>query len=101
MALLMRGSSAKARPTVEGDVRGETVHRLLGAYRESIPAYASTTTFSTIEEYLDVADQCLELGYPAIKLHGWGDARADAEGLRRLGASLPPYAAVSAAASSS
>ena len=35
-------------------------------------------TFSTLEEYLDVASQCLELGYPAIKLHAWGDARADA-----------------------
>ena len=43
------------------------------------PAYASTTTFSTIEEYLDVADQCLELGFTAIKLHAWGDARADAD----------------------
>lgn len=27
----------------------------------------------------EVADQCLELGYPAIKLHAWGDARRDAE----------------------
>jgi hypothetical protein len=31
------------------------VHRLLGTYRDSIPAYASTTTFATVEEYLDVA----------------------------------------------
>ncbi len=35
-------------------------------------------TFATVEEYLDVITQCLELGYPAIKLHAWGDARADA-----------------------
>jgi L-alanine-DL-glutamate epimerase-like enolase superfamily enzyme len=63
---------------------GVPVHRLLGTYREAIPAYASTTTFSTIEEYLDVADQCLELGYSAIKLHAWGDARADAELCQRL-----------------
>ena len=41
-------------------------------------------TFSTVEEYLDVADQCLELGYTAIKLHAWGDARADAELCQRL-----------------
>jgi L-alanine-DL-glutamate epimerase-like enolase superfamily enzyme len=32
-----------------------------------------------VEEFLEVADQCLELGYPAIKLHAWGDARADAD----------------------
>ena len=36
------------------------------------------------EEFLEVADQCLELGYPAIKLHAWGDARADAELCQRL-----------------
>jgi L-alanine-DL-glutamate epimerase-like enolase superfamily enzyme len=54
------------------------LYKLLGYHRDSIPAYASTVTFSTVEEFLDVADQCLELGYPAIKLHAWGDARADA-----------------------
>ena len=52
--------------------------QLLGGFREAIPAYASTATFASTEEYLDVASQCLELGYPAIKLHAWGDARADA-----------------------
>jgi len=57
---------------------GVPVHRLLGTFRESIPAYASTTTFSSVEEYLEVADQCLELGFTAIKLHAWGNARADA-----------------------
>jgi L-alanine-DL-glutamate epimerase-like enolase superfamily enzyme len=69
---------------LEARVLGVPVHRLLGTYRDAIPAYASTTTFSTVEEYLDVADQCLELGYPAIKLHGWGDPRADAELCQRL-----------------
>ena len=63
---------------------GVPVHRLLGTFRDSIPAYASTTTFSTVEEYLEVADQCLELGYPAIKLHAWGDARADADLCQKL-----------------
>ncbi len=55
------------------------LYQLLGGYRSAIQAYASTVTFSTIEEYLDVADQCLDLGYPAIKLHAWGDARKDAK----------------------
>jgi L-alanine-DL-glutamate epimerase-like enolase superfamily enzyme len=35
-------------------------------------------TFAATEEYLDAISQCLELGYPAIKLHAWGDAREDA-----------------------
>jgi L-alanine-DL-glutamate epimerase-like enolase superfamily enzyme len=58
---------------------GLPLWQLLGGFRQAIPAYASTTTFATTEEFLDVADQCLELGYPAIKLHAWGDARRDAQ----------------------
>ncbi|MCW3844582.1 hypothetical protein ONA70_31335 [Micromonospora yasonensis] len=67
-----------------GKAAGLPVHQLLGTYRDAIPAYASTVTFSSVEEYLDVADQCLEAGYPAIKLHAWGDARADAELCQKL-----------------
>lgn len=63
---------------IAGKSAGEPVHRLIGNYRNAIPAYASTVTFGSVEEYLDVADQCLELGYGAIKLHAWGDAREDA-----------------------
>lgn len=62
-----------------GKVANLPLYQLLGGYRDSIPAYASTVTFVSIEEYLDVADQCLSLGYPAIKLHAWGDARKDAK----------------------
>lgn len=60
------------------------VWQLLGGFRTEIPAYASTSTFGSIEEYLDVADQSLELGYRAIKLHAWGDARRDARLCERL-----------------
>ena len=74
-------------------VADTSVHTLLGGYATELPAYASTVTFSSIEEYLDVADQCLELGYPAIKLHAWGDARADAQLITALrehvGAEIP------------
>jgi L-alanine-DL-glutamate epimerase-like enolase superfamily enzyme len=62
-----------------GRYHGEPVWRLLGGFRDAIPAYASTSTFASIAEFLDVADQCLELGYRGIKLHAWGDARRDAE----------------------
>ncbi len=57
---------------------GLPLNQFLGPFREAIPAYASTVTYDTVEEYLDVADQCLELGFTAIKLHAWGDARKDA-----------------------
>jgi L-alanine-DL-glutamate epimerase-like enolase superfamily enzyme len=62
-----------------GRLTGLPVWQLLGGFRTEIPAYASTSTFATTEEFLDVADQCLELGYRGIKLHAWGDARRDAE----------------------
>ncbi|WP_345762076.1 enolase C-terminal domain-like protein [Diaminobutyricibacter sp. McL0608] len=72
---------------------GLPVYKLLGSFRESLPAYASTVTFGSIEEYLAVADQCLGLGYSAIKLHAWGDVRRDArlaEALREhVGAEVP------------
>ncbi|MEQ4208870.1 enolase C-terminal domain-like protein [Actinopolymorpha sp. B9G3] len=51
--------------------------KVMGGFRAELPAYASTVTFDTIEQYLDVADQCLALGYPAIKLHAWGDPDRD------------------------
>ena len=69
---------------------GLPLWQLLGGFRERIPAYASTVTFETTEEFMDVADQCLELGYPAIKLHAWGDARRDAELCLALRAHVGP-----------
>lgn len=61
-----------------GRIADQPTWQLLGGFRRSIPAYASTVTFATTEDFLDVITQCLDLGYPAIKLHAWGDARADA-----------------------
>jgi L-alanine-DL-glutamate epimerase-like enolase superfamily enzyme len=67
-----------------GRVNGQPVWQVLGGFRRAIPAYASTSTFATTEEFLDVADQCLALGYRGIKLHAWGDARRDAALCRAL-----------------
>lgn len=71
-------------------IAGLPLYRLIGGYRDSIPAYASTVTFSTVEEFLDVADQCLEAGFRAIKLHAWGDARKDAHLGQALRAHVGP-----------
>jgi L-alanine-DL-glutamate epimerase-like enolase superfamily enzyme len=59
-------------------VAGLPLYRVIGGYRDRIPAYASTVTFETTEEYLECADQCLAHGFRAIKLHAWGDYRKDA-----------------------
>ncbi len=61
-----------------GRLYGVPVWELMGGYRTELPAYASTTTFADVGEFLEVADQSLALGYRAIKLHAWGDAREDA-----------------------
>ncbi len=78
---------------IAGKQVGQPLHQLLGTYRTTCPAYASTVTFGSVAEYLDVIDQCLALGYPAIKLHAWGDARRDArlcEAVREhVGAEIP------------
>src|SRR5882724_8498742 len=42
---------------------GQPVWQVLGGYRTAIPAYASTSTFDSVDQFLDVADKCLELGY--------------------------------------
>jgi L-alanine-DL-glutamate epimerase-like enolase superfamily enzyme len=61
-----------------GRFSGLPTWQVIGGFRTRIPAYASTATFATLDEYLEAADQCLALGYPAIKVHAWGDARRDA-----------------------
>jgi L-alanine-DL-glutamate epimerase-like enolase superfamily enzyme len=64
---------------ITAKLSGLPLCRVLGGYADAIPAYASTVTYASVEEFLDVADQFLEHGFRAIKLHAWGDARRDAE----------------------
>lgn len=61
-----------------GKAAGVPVWQLMGGSARQVAAYASTVTFETVEEYLDVAVQSLALGYRGIKLHAWGDAKRDA-----------------------
>lgn len=57
------------------------IHELLGTYRTSLPCYASTLDgdsspggLNNPEAYADFAQQCLEMGYRAFKIHPWEDA---------------------------
>ena len=61
-----------------GKALGQPVHRLLGASRDKVPAYASTMVgddleggLDTPEAYARFARWCVERGYPAFKLHTW------------------------------
>ncbi len=66
---------------IAGKVYNAPVYQLLGEFRKDLPAYASTTVgddepdgLSSPEAYADFAEQCLEMGYPAFKIHPWREA---------------------------
>ena len=57
------------------------IYELLGGAQRKLKCYASTYIgdrepdgLATPEAYADFAEQCLEAGYPAFKIHGWQDA---------------------------
>jgi L-alanine-DL-glutamate epimerase-like enolase superfamily enzyme len=54
---------------IKGKVAKLPVCKLIGGYRDSIPAQASTTSYDTEKEYLDVIGAALAEGYTAVKLH--------------------------------
>ena len=61
-----------------GQLTGLPVHKLLGGYRDKVPAYASSMVgddipggLDTPQAYADFAEACVEQGYPAFKLHTW------------------------------
>jgi len=61
-----------------GRALGQPVHKLIGAMRDKVPAYASTMCgddlengLATPEDYARFALWCQERGYPAFKLHTW------------------------------
>jgi len=65
---------------IAGKLYDAPIYQLLGGYRTSLPAYASTTHgdenggLDSPEAFADFAVQCRELGYKAFKIHGWGNA---------------------------
>ncbi|MCZ6678752.1 MAG: mandelate racemase [Candidatus Poribacteria bacterium] len=71
------------------DFAGKTfsapIYQLLGGYKKTLPAYASTYHgdenggLDTPEAFADFAEQCYELGYRAFKIHGWGNAPIERE----------------------
>ena len=73
-----------------GKAFGQPVHRLIGAARDKVPAYASTmcgddlpSGLDTPEAYAKFAIQCKERGYPAYKLHTWQPPYPNAPSVKR------------------
>lgn len=67
-----------------GKLAGQPVYKLLGGMRDRIPAYASTRTLDSLEEYMRLAEECVGRGFRAIKLHAWGRLQEDAELCRAM-----------------
>ncbi len=73
-----------------GQVLGQPVHRLLGASRDKVPAYASTMVGDDLEGGLDTPEAyarfalaCQARGYPAFKLHTWQPPLPGAPSVKR------------------
>jgi L-alanine-DL-glutamate epimerase-like enolase superfamily enzyme len=74
-----------------GKMTNLPVHKLLGATRDSVPAYASTMVgddlpggLDTPESYARYAEWCVrERGYPAFKLHTWQPPLPGAPSVKR------------------
>ena len=72
------------------------IHELLGTYRTRLPAYASSYDgdmnggLDSPEAFADFAEDCLDRGYPAFKLHvweqeAWGDVDRAVETVHAVG----------------
>lgn len=70
---------------IAGKYYNAPVWELLGGFRKTLPAYASTYHgdenggLGTPEDFADFAQQCQEMGYKAYKIHGWGNAPIERE----------------------
>lgn len=63
---------------------GLPLYQLIGGNEARVPAYASTVTWDTMEEYERHLKASRDEGFRAFKLHAWGDAREDARLARNL-----------------
>ncbi|MCC7273843.1 MAG: mandelate racemase [Alphaproteobacteria bacterium] len=54
---------------IAGKVAGLPVHRLMGSYRDAIPAYASSEVLPSAAAYAEQAAQFKEGGWAAYKIH--------------------------------
>ena len=70
---------------IAGKLYDAPICELLGGYRTSLPAYASTYHgdenggLDSPEAFAEFALQCREIGYPAFKIHGWGNGPIERE----------------------
>jgi L-alanine-DL-glutamate epimerase-like enolase superfamily enzyme len=79
---LMQGPIDVCLWDIAGKAAGMPIYKLLGACREKVPAYASSRTLPTPEDYAREASQYAQKGYTAYKLHAFGDPHKDVAACR-------------------
>lgn len=69
-----------------GKKYGTSVSRMLGGYRTRVPVYASTFPgqkspggLDSVEAYADFAEDCMNKGFQAFKIHGFMDGKSRSE----------------------
>jgi len=67
-----------------GKIAGLPIHRLLGSYRETVPAYASSAVLSSVGDYAAEAARYKAEGWTAYKIHPPTDPRVDIEVCRAV-----------------
>jgi L-alanine-DL-glutamate epimerase-like enolase superfamily enzyme len=69
---------------IAGKVAGLPIHRLLGSYRDRVPAYASSAVLPTKEAYAEEAARFKGEGWTAYKIHPPTDPAVDMEVCRAV-----------------
>jgi L-alanine-DL-glutamate epimerase-like enolase superfamily enzyme len=69
---------------IAGQIAGLPIHRLLGSYRESVPAYASSAVLPSKEAYADEAVHFKTDGWTAYKIHPPTDPAIDIDVCRAV-----------------
>lgn len=101
--LLRRGGTSPFHPGVlsaidialwdiAGRRAGQPISELLGGTDDRLPTYASLPTTGDVGGYLDLIEEVRAKGYPAVKLHAYGDAARDIELHRAVHAAHPDLA---------
>jgi L-alanine-DL-glutamate epimerase-like enolase superfamily enzyme len=69
---------------IAGKVAGLPIHRLLGSYRDRVPAYASSAVLRSKEAYAEEATRFKGAGWTAYKIHPPTDPAVDIEVCRAV-----------------
>lgn len=69
---------------IKAEQAGLPAYQLIGGHEARVPAYASTVTWKTLDEYERLVKLCQDQGFVHFKLHAWGDVAEDAALARAL-----------------